>query len=89
MMQSHGVYQPNLLFVAVFLQVGGLKEKLLAAQRAGLRQAIVPARSMSQIQADVPATVLAKLQVLPVQSIEQALVHAFDPPLHLLPKARL
>ena len=71
------------------MQVGGLKEKLLAAHRSWLRRTIVPARNLPSILADVPPAVLEKIQVLPVHNIEQALLHAFDPPFILLPKARL
>lgn len=71
------------------MQVGGLKEKLLAARRAGLNRAIVPARNLPEIMADVSPSVRAALQILPVQRLEEALEAAFDPPMHLLPRPRL
>lgn len=66
-------------------QVGGLKEKLLAARRAGLARAIVPARNMPEIMAGVSPAVRAALHIIPVHRLEEALEAAFDPPLRLLP----
>lgn len=73
----------------MYVQVGGLKEKLLAARRAGLSRTIVPARNLPEIMADVSPSVRAALQILPVQRLEEALEAAFDPPMHLLPRPRL
>ena len=47
------------------LPIGGLKQKLLAAQRAGLTTAFVPARNAPDLD-DVPADVLEAVQVNPV-----------------------
>ena len=44
------------------LPIGGLKQKLLAAQRAGLTEVFVPQRNEPDLD-DVPADVLAALTV--------------------------
>lgn len=41
-------------------QVGGIKEKLLAAHRAGLTTVIIPAANKKDL-ADIPNSVLVKL----------------------------
>lgn len=76
------------------LPVGGIKEKLLAAQAAGMARVLVPARNMPDVQAEVPAAVRQTLQVLPCQRLEDVLKGAFDPPLEpqtdlAAPQARL
>ncbi|KAL4458772.1 hypothetical protein ABPG75_013637 [Micractinium tetrahymenae] len=68
------------------LPVGGIKEKLLAAQAAGMARVLVPARNMPDVRAEVPAAVREALQVLPCQRLEDVLRGAFDPPLELQPE---
>lgn len=65
------------------LPVGGVKEKLLAAQAASMACVLVPARNMPDVQADVPAEVRESLEVVPCQRLEDVLQAAFDPPLTL------
>jgi ATP-dependent Lon protease len=59
------------------LPVGGIKEKVLAAHRAGMRTVILPARSEGQLE-DVPEDVLRALEVVFVESADQALAAALD-----------
>ena len=60
------------------LPIGGVKQKLLAAQRAGLKTVFVPKRNEPDLD-DVPAEVLAELDVRPVADVAEILVHALEP----------
>ncbi len=71
------------------LPVGGVREKLLAARAAGLKRVLVPARNMREVELEVPQQERAELEVVAVERLEQVLVHAFDPPYHLLPRPRM
>jgi ATP-dependent Lon protease len=59
------------------LPIGGVKQKLLAAQRAGLKTVFVPARNEPDLD-DVPAEVLAELDVRPVGDVAEILAHALE-----------
>ena len=48
------------------LPIGGVKQKLLAAQRAGLKTVFIPKRNEPDLD-DVPAEVLDALDVRPVE----------------------
>jgi ATP-dependent Lon protease len=62
------------------LQIGGLKEKLLAAHRAGIKRVIIPDRNMKDL-VDVPEEVKKEIEILPVKRMDQVLVYALsDPP---------
>jgi ATP-dependent Lon protease len=71
------------------LPVGGIKEKLLAAQAAGMARVLVPARNMPDVQADVPAEVRQGLDVVACSRLEDVLAAAFDPPISLAPQPLL
>lgn len=71
------------------LPVGGIKDKLIAAQHSGMRRVIIPARNLRDVAAEVPEEVSAKLEVLPVARLQDVLLQAFDPPIHLLPVPKL
>lgn len=60
------------------LPIGGVKQKLLAAQRAGLKTVFIPARNEPDLD-DVPADVLADLDVRPVSDVAEILAHAIEP----------
>lgn len=60
------------------LPIGGVKQKLLAAQRAGLRTVFIPARNEPDLD-DVPADVLADLEVRPVADVAEILAYAIEP----------
>ncbi|WP_280250387.1 S16 family serine protease, partial [Nocardia abscessus] len=60
------------------LPIGGVKQKLLAAQRAGLRTVFIPARNEPDLD-DVPAEVLAALDVRPVADVADILAYAIEP----------
>ncbi len=60
------------------LPIGGVKQKLLAAQRAGVTTVFIPARNEPDLD-DVPAEVLEALTVHPVQDVAQILALALEP----------
>lgn len=52
------------------LVVGGMREKALAAYRAGIRTLIFPAANVKDV-ADIPADVRARLELVPVETMDQ------------------
>jgi ATP-dependent Lon protease len=52
--------------------IGGLKEKLLAAQRAGIEKVFIPKQNEKDL-VDMPASVLKSLEIIPVERIEEVL----------------
>src|SRR5205823_9764479 len=57
------------------LPIGGVKQKLLAAQRAGLKTVFIPSRNEPDLD-DVPAEVLEALDVRPVADVAEILGYA-------------
>ncbi|GAA1916256.1 endopeptidase La [Nocardioides marmoribigeumensis] len=60
------------------LPIGGVKQKLLAAQRAGLTEVFLPARNGPDLD-DVPAEVLEALTVHLVGDVREILATALEP----------
>ncbi|OIN79534.1 endopeptidase La [Mycobacterium malmoense] len=60
------------------LPIGGVKQKLLAAQRAGLSTVFVPSRNEPDLD-DVPAEVLDALTVTPVTDVAEIVAQALEP----------
>jgi ATP-dependent Lon protease len=60
------------------LPIGGVKQKLLAAQRAGLKTVFIPQRNEPDLD-DVPAEVLEQLDVRPVSDVGEILALALEP----------
>ncbi len=56
------------------LQVGGIKEKLLAAHRAGITRVIIPERSVKDL-VDVPEEIRNDIEVIPVKRMDEALLY--------------
>ena len=54
------------------LPIGGLKEKLLAAHRGGIETVIIPAENEKDL-ADIPKNILRKLDIRPVNTIDEVL----------------
>ncbi len=52
--------------------IGGLPEKLMAAERAGVRKAFIPKDNVDDLR-DVAAEVREKLEIIPVESVEEVL----------------
>ena len=62
------------------LQIGGVKEKLLAAHRAGIRRVIIPERNVKDL-VDIPDEVKDEIEILPVKRMDEVLLLALtDPP---------
>ena len=60
------------------LPIGGVKQKLLAAQRAGLSTVFIPSRNEPDLD-DVPAEVLDALTVKPMTDVAEIVVQALEP----------
>ncbi|UNB55598.1 MULTISPECIES: endopeptidase La [unclassified Mycolicibacterium] len=60
------------------LPIGGVKQKLLAAQRAGLSTVFIPQRNEPDLD-DVPAEVLEALEVKPMTDVADIVALALEP----------
>jgi ATP-dependent Lon protease len=60
------------------LPIGGVKQKLLAAQRAGLKTVFIPQRNEPDLD-DVPAEVLEALNVKPMTDVAEIVAQALEP----------
>jgi ATP-dependent Lon protease len=60
------------------LPIGGVKQKLLAAQRAGLSTVFIPQRNEPDLD-DVPSEVLAALDVRPMTDVADIVAAALEP----------
>ena len=60
------------------LPIGGVKQKLLAAQRAGLSTVFIPQRNEPDLD-DVPAEVLEALEVRPMTDVADIVAQALEP----------
>ncbi len=56
-------------------EIGGLKEKLLAALRGGIKKVMIPKDNEKDL-AEIPANVKKGLDIVPVGTIEEVLTHA-------------
>ncbi len=54
------------------LAIGGLKEKLLAAQRGGIKTVLIPEENAKDL-AEIPEAVKNRIEILPVKWIDQVL----------------
>lgn len=54
------------------LPVGGIKEKVLAAQRAGIGSVLLPMRNMKDLR-DVPASVRDAMNFVPLETVDDAI----------------
>jgi len=59
------------------LPIGGLKEKLLAAQRGGIQTVIIPQENVKDL-AEIPDNVKSKLNIEPVRWVEDVLKFALE-----------
>jgi ATP-dependent Lon protease len=60
------------------LPIGGVKQKLLAAQRAGLTTVFLPKRNEPDLD-DVPADVLETITVIPTTDVAELVAQAIEP----------
>lgn len=58
------------------LPIGGLKEKLMAADRAGIQKVLIPAKNVPDLK-DVPESVKEKLQIVPIETVDELLQEVF------------
>jgi ATP-dependent Lon protease len=61
------------------LPIGGLKEKSIAALRAGIRTILIPTGNRKDIP-DLPKEVREKLEIVPVETVDEVLSHALAAP---------
>ena len=57
------------------LPIGGLKEKLLAAQRGGIKTVLIPEENAKDL-VDVNESIKAELNIVPVTRMDEVLAHA-------------
>jgi ATP-dependent Lon protease len=62
------------------LPVGGIKAKVLAAARAGVTTVLLPRRNQKDL-IEVPQEVLEQLEIVPIDSIDEALERALENPI--------
>ena len=60
------------------LPIGGLKQKIMAAQAAGLTDVILPERNEADLD-DLPADVRQQMHFHPVKSVDEVLALALEP----------
>ena len=59
------------------LPIGGLKQKIMAAQAAGLTEVIFPKRNEPDLD-DLPADVRQQMQFHPVSSVDEVIAFALE-----------
>lgn len=57
------------------LEIGGLKEKLLAALRGGIKTVLIPESNRKNLE-EMPKEVLDQLKIIPIKTIDEALKEA-------------
>lgn len=57
------------------LQIGGLKEKLLAALRGGITKVLIPKDNEKDLE-EIPDNVKEGLEIIPVETVDEVLKHA-------------
>ena len=56
----------------IVLQIGGLKEKLLAAHRAGIKQVLIPKENEKDL-VDMPKKIIDDIKITPVEYADQVI----------------
>ena len=54
------------------IPIGGLKEKLMAAERAGVKKAFIPKDNIEDLK-DIPEEIKEKIEVIPVTTVKEVL----------------
>ncbi|NBX52648.1 MAG: endopeptidase La [Proteobacteria bacterium] len=54
------------------LEIGGLKEKLLASLRGGIKKVLIPKNNLKDLE-EMPQEVIKNLKIVPIETIEEAL----------------
>ena len=65
------------------LQIGGLKEKLLAAHRAGIKTVLIPNENKKDLT-EIPEIIKKSINIIPVSTVDEVLKHALTKTLNLL-----
>ena len=60
------------LLPAQVLQIGGLKEKLLAAHRAGVKKVLIPKENEKDL-VDMPKKIIDEIKITPVEYADEVL----------------
>ena len=58
------------------LPIGGLNEKLLAAQRSGIKTVIIPQDNRKNLK-EIPEKIKEGLKIVPLGTVEEALKYVF------------
>ena len=61
------------------LPIGGLKEKLIAAQRGGVKRVIIPKENEKDLK-DVPKSITSLIEIIFVEHMDEVLSHALIVP---------
>ena len=69
-MFMHLRVQPLRTLRGEVLQIGGLKEKLLAAHRGGLKDVLIPEENKKDLT-EIPEKITKELRIIPVRWIDQ------------------
>jgi ATP-dependent Lon protease len=77
--RSHLAMTGEITLRGRIMPIGGVKEKVLAARRAGVTTVIMPKRNQKDLE-DVPANVRAEMQFRFVDTIDEVLDLALEPP---------
>lgn len=59
------------------LPIGGLPEKLMAAERAGIKKVLIPMANKDDLK-EVPEEIKAKLNIIPIETVRDAVKHALS-----------
>ena len=57
------------------LQIGGLKEKLLAAHRAGIKKVLIPMDNKKDL-VEIPEVIRKSIEIICVDNVDEVLKHA-------------
>ena len=61
------------------LPIGGLKEKLIAAQRGGVKRVVIPKENEKDLK-DVPKSITSLMEIVFVEHMDEVLSHALIVP---------
>lgn len=62
------------------LEIGGVKEKLIAAHRAGIKTVLIPKENIKNLE-DVPSSVLEELEVIGIEGVDEVFDYALTKPI--------
>lgn len=59
------------------LPIGGLPEKLMAAERAGIKKVLIPSGNEKDLK-EIPDEIKEKLEIIPVDTADEVILHALQ-----------